>query len=885
MKQLTLFILLMITGSTILFAQSYSGGSGTSGDPYQIATTDDLITLSKTVSHWGKDFIQTADISFDSDETLVDWDGDGSATWDTEDQKGLATIGDWNSGHSNPPDDFEGNYDGGDYTISNLYINRPGQDYVGLFGMADQDYPIYATIENLIVEDANVTGSDCVGAIAGRMTGDEMINCHVYGGTVSGNSIVGGLTGYCNNSNTIFSKCSSSAVVSATADDAGGLIGSSVVPPTESYSTGNVSGTRDIGGLLGSIYTYSSESDVLENCYSTGDVTRASGSSYASIGAFVGQVQIGSEMFGGTGELTIQYCYSTGSVYYSGASNPTDKGFVGEVYEDPFNGRGVPTYVSNYFDSQASNQSTATGATAKTTTQMQTQSTFTSWDFSSTWSIDGTAVTNAGYPYLQNNLPQAAVSWDGSASSDWNTASNWTGDAVPASGDNVVITTDGTAPVIASGTGASCAALTVNSGATLTINSGGSLITKGSITNNGTINIKRSIPDGEWHLVSLPISGATANIFLGDYLRSWDESEGQWVEITDENTALSPAQGYLLWGVTKATTYTFTGTSLTGEQTISLTTGGSGEQQGINLVGNPYPSSIDWSVLDDTYGAVYYYDAANGHYDTWNSGSGTNGGQQYLPPGQGFFVYTDGTETSFTVDNTARVHDNATSFYKSAPKGEANELRILASDAEGRTDETLMIFDASAQAGFEPNTDAWKMFSGAEGLGEIYCLTNEKALAIDRRPLENIIQLGFTAQSKGNYSIGLNGQTTLPEVEMEDTKEGVFHNLKENAYTFDWQQGDAETRFKLHLSTVGMEEQESAEPFRVYVANQQLYIQSELQGEIQVRVLDITGRLLMHRQISGSGTISIPTSLKTGIYMVEVIQKQKRTTQKVVISE
>ena len=37
-------------------------------------------------------------------------------------------------GEQLPPHGFSGDFDGNDYTISNLYINRPEEDYVGLFG-------------------------------------------------------------------------------------------------------------------------------------------------------------------------------------------------------------------------------------------------------------------------------------------------------------------------------------------------------------------------------------------------------------------------------------------------------------------------------------------------------------------------------------------------------------------------------------------------------------------------------------------------------------------------------------------------------------------------------------------------------------------------------
>lgn len=105
---LSVILTLAVTFST---AQNYSGGSGTSGDPYQIANKADLKYLSENAGEWSKHFIQTADIAFNADETQVDWDGDGTATSDTEDQKGFLPIG-------NSPTNFNGSYDGKEIRIS-----------------------------------------------------------------------------------------------------------------------------------------------------------------------------------------------------------------------------------------------------------------------------------------------------------------------------------------------------------------------------------------------------------------------------------------------------------------------------------------------------------------------------------------------------------------------------------------------------------------------------------------------------------------------------------------------------------------------------------------------------------------------------------------------
>jgi len=60
---MVLVMLLTVSASPAL-AATYSGGSGTEGDPYQISTAADWTELRETYADWGKYFILTADINF-----------------------------------------------------------------------------------------------------------------------------------------------------------------------------------------------------------------------------------------------------------------------------------------------------------------------------------------------------------------------------------------------------------------------------------------------------------------------------------------------------------------------------------------------------------------------------------------------------------------------------------------------------------------------------------------------------------------------------------------------------------------------------------------------------------------------------------------------------
>ncbi|MEI6049805.1 MAG: hypothetical protein WCS03_12950, partial [Bacteroidota bacterium] len=83
-----------------------------------------------------------------------------------------------------------------------------------------------------------------------------------------------------------------------------------------------------------------------------------------------------------------------------------------------------------------------------------------------------------------------AGSWNGSASTDWNTATNWCDGTIPNASTNVVIPSGGNQPVI--GAAAVCNSLTINSGATLAITESNALTVSGNWLNNGSFTANSS---------------------------------------------------------------------------------------------------------------------------------------------------------------------------------------------------------------------------------------------------------------------------------------------------------------------------------------------------------------------------------------------------------
>jgi hypothetical protein len=319
-------------------------GSGTSADPYRVSTAQQFASLSWYPGLLDKYITLTANM--DLSEIAV------------------YPIGDLGT--------FKGVFDGNGHTLSNIVINQPGGEYVGLFsyvGSAGQ-------VRNLGVINANIHGYRFVGGIAGYINGAAIDSCWATG-SVNGSESVGGLAGYSiNSANTschttisvsgidtvggligegyagTITNCFATGSVNAN-DYAGGLVGYNGSTLTSSYATGAVTGTdSETGGLAG--FNWSD----IENCYATGPVN-----GNGNVGGLIGM-----------NSASIFYCYAAGHV--NGNSN------VGGLI-----GSGPGTSDHSFWDINTSGQPTsADDAIGKTTVQMKTLSTFTSagWDFSAT---------------------------------------------------------------------------------------------------------------------------------------------------------------------------------------------------------------------------------------------------------------------------------------------------------------------------------------------------------------------------------------------------------------------------------------------------------------------------------------------------------------------
>ena len=186
---LLLLLVVMLTGNsnaqTAEPPPNFTIANGTSSEPFFIETWQNLYWLSQNPSEWNKHFNQIADIEFPTSgsDAIANWDG--GAGW--------LPVGT----NSNP---FTGTYDGENYEIRNLYINRPSNDRVGLFSTVEATPGSPAVIRRVGLVDHSVTGRNNVGGLVGYLNGvwnaPAIVEESFTHGFVKGNNAVGGVVGY-----------------------------------------------------------------------------------------------------------------------------------------------------------------------------------------------------------------------------------------------------------------------------------------------------------------------------------------------------------------------------------------------------------------------------------------------------------------------------------------------------------------------------------------------------------------------------------------------------------------------------------------------------------------------------------------------------------------
>ncbi len=328
----------------------FAGGIGTAEQPYQVETANHLNNVRYLLdSH----FIQVDDIDLDE------------APWN--EGEGWLPIG-----SEIPRERFLGSYDGDNYLIENLYINRD-DNYQSLFAYIDN-----ATLQNIRMERVDVTGHHYVAGLAAYQRASAIINCSSTGSVTSNGAYAGGLVSqsrYGEEDELIISGCYSSAEVTGN-NNTGGLVGSFFEGQIiNSWAIGDVEGGLYVGGLVGI------NRGIIRDSYARGN---AQGERF--VGGFAGR---------NMGD--IYNSYSTGTV-------DADQDIGG------FLGSNTGEVAGCYWDVETSDIDVSAAGHSRLTRQMvypYDQQTYLDWDFEDAWVHDTERFVNNGYPFSAYHVIEA----------------------------------------------------------------------------------------------------------------------------------------------------------------------------------------------------------------------------------------------------------------------------------------------------------------------------------------------------------------------------------------------------------------------------------------------------------------------------------------------
>lgn len=394
--------------------------------------------------------------------------------------------------------------------------------------------------------------------------------------------------------------------------------------------------------------------------------------------------------------------------------------------------------------------------------------------------------------------------------------------------------------------------------------------------------------------------------------RIWDfDSTNQQWNLLDGNETMSNGIGYAV-KPSATNSFPFNGSiNFQGffnngifQQPLVYNDGGTDDDN--ILVGNPYPSAIDASMLlNNNIGtnAIYMWIhnselGENGYvsndYVIWNNTGGTaseSGGAAptgFIATGQGFFL--DAITNGILVFNNAmRVTGNNDDFRR--PTNNNDKIWINLTNSDGFFSQILIAFIDEGSNDFDPTFDAKRINSGS--VASFYSIgTNNELFGIEARGIlidEQTIPVGIETleNNASNYTIAIDHLENLEDVEvlLKDNLLNIVHNLNVSNYNFNLLEiGENNNRFEIifRSNALNTNDEFLNENITIYPNPTNSIVNISTKNVIidNIKIYDSTGKLI---KMINDNTSSISLgNLSNGIYFVKIQSDTKILIKKIV---
>ncbi len=417
--------------------------------------------------------------------------------------------------------------------------------------------------------------------------------------------------------------------------------------------------------------------------------------------------------------------------------------------------------------------------------------------------------------------------------------------------------------------------------------------TDDSVVNTGIIQFKRKttpVRKTDYTYWSSPVAGQQLKLLSpnspSSTFYSFDAISNNWHKELTTNT-MGLGKGYIFQAPESfsATTSAIFEAAFSGIPNNGLVSLPIAKTKIPNLIGNPYPSSLnaDAFILENQnvlQGSLYFWThntpIDNGQYTsddyavyTILGGVGTaakNGGINNTIPngkiasGQAFFILGNNQQGNIVFKNAMRLKGGNNLFFKnSASKSittstfEKHRIWLNLSNKQGAFKQILLGYATGATNGKDVKFDGLSLDSN-EWL-DFYSLNEGDKNSIQARALpfddSDSVPIGYRAKQEGNYTISLDdfdGLFANQDIFLEDQLEAKTQNLKKADYSFTTTKGTFDNRFVVRFQNKNAVPSAISAEVQIVTRNNQIQIYSSKETINKVLLYSLDGKQLYQAQ-------------------------------------
>ncbi len=227
---------------------------------------------------------------------------------------------------------------------------------------------------------------------------------------------------------------------------------------------------------------------------------------------------------------------------------------------------------------------------------------------------------------------------------------------------------------------------------------------------------------------------------LASAISNYSAFDKGWFSPSSATNVMLPTRGYSVNAPAATVPVAFTGMFNNATQASGPLSRGTDAQAGWQLLGNPYPSPLDWSTVAPAQrpgmdAAIYVFQSTGQYAGTYRSYANGMGDSPLIDAGSGYFarVTTAGTPGAVNLTNANRVTTFGPQPAFGRTAADARPQLHLRLAGASLADDTFLYLEAGATAGVDALYDATKL-ANPTGL-DLASLSGNTALAINGLPL------------------------------------------------------------------------------------------------------------------------------------------------------